>query len=81
MTGGIVTENPVRTTRTKSEAKAQITDSAAREIVKAEVDRRELKTRQLREARLLLEAQQVEEAPPKRRVKSTARMAGSRAGR
>ncbi|WEX11823.1 hypothetical protein [Chelativorans sp. AA-79] len=67
MTETITKDNLFRAVRPGPQSKADLTDSAARAIMKAEADSREAKTRRLRQARLEMEAQRPEPAPAKRR--------------
>lgn len=70
----IITKNNLfRATRQGSQTKADITDSTARAIMKAETDSRQAKTQRLRQARLEMEAQRPEPAPAKRRAAKKAK--------
>ena len=84
MTDTITKENLFRPTPSRAQSKADLTNSTARAIIKAEVDEREAKTNRLRQARLEMEARQPAPAPakaraPKRAAKKTSRPAGGRA--
>lgn len=65
----ITKDNLFRTVRPGSQTKADLTDSAARAIMKAEADSREAKTQRLRQARLEMEAQSPVPAPAKSTTK------------
>lgn len=62
----ITKDNLFRAARPGPQTKADITDSTARAIIKAETDSREAKTRRLRQARLEMEAQRPAPASAKR---------------
>lgn len=79
MSAIITKENLFRPTRSKAETKAQITDSAARAIIDAEVDSREAKTERLRKARLKMEAEQAEAAKAAPEKKTTAKTRAKKA--
>jgi len=66
--------NPSRPTRSKAETKADITDRTARTIIGAEVERRDVKTARLRQARLERESAgaAAETTAEPRRAKSAA---------
>jgi hypothetical protein len=65
----ITKDNLFRTVRSGPQTKADLTDSAARAIMKAEADSREAKTQRLRQARLEMEVQRPEPVPAKRTAK------------
>lgn len=68
MTNAITRDNLFRPSRPNPQTKAEITSSTARAITEAEIRNRESKTLKLRQARLEMEARQVESAPAKRRT-------------
>lgn len=79
MTGTITKDNLFRPMRSKSETKAEITDSTARAIIGAEAERREAKTAKLREARLASEERDAASPPAKPRARKAAKP-GTRPG-
>lgn len=80
MTDAITKNNLFRPAQSKAQNKAELTDSTARAIIKAEADAREAKSQRLRQARLEMEAQQPEPAPAKSRAAKKAKgTASSRA--
>ncbi|PSJ58027.1 hypothetical protein [Kumtagia ephedrae] len=66
MTKAIERLSLLKTSRSRAETKAEVTDSAARTIVATEAAKRDAKTAKLRQARLAREALQVD-APPEKR--------------
>ncbi|WP_157015546.1 hypothetical protein [Mesorhizobium xinjiangense] len=71
-------DNLFRPMPTKSQSKAELTDSTARAIIQAEADDREGKTRRLRQARLQMEARQPAPAAVKHRIAKKAKRFASR---
>jgi hypothetical protein len=68
MPDAVTRENLLRPARPSAETKAEITNSTARAILKAEADRRDAKTEKLRQKRLEMEARQAPPAPVKKKT-------------
>ncbi|MCR4265153.1 hypothetical protein [Nitratireductor sp. ZSWI3] len=73
MTGTVAKDDLIRSRRSKAETKAETTDQAARAIIEAETERRQAKSKRLRQARLEREARQATEPNP---IKPKARRKG-----
>lgn len=78
MADTITKDNLFHSVRPRPQSRADITDSTARAIIKAEAESREAKTRRLRRARLEMEANCPEPAPTRGRAGKAARSATSR---
>lgn len=59
-------QNLFQTVRTKSQVKGDITNEAARAIIRIEAERQSAKTARLREARLAVQALQPDAVPERR---------------
>jgi copper oxidase (laccase) domain-containing protein len=75
----ITKDNLFRAARPGPQTKADLMDSAARAIMKAEADSREAKTQRLRQARLEMEAQRSVPVPAKCTAKKAKKFVSHRA--
>ncbi|MFC6487964.1 hypothetical protein [Nitratireductor sp. GCM10026969] len=78
MTDTITRNNLFRPVPSKAQSKADLTDSTARALIKAEADSRQAKSQRLRQARLEMEARQPKPAPTKARAAKKAKGVASR---
>lgn len=69
----ITKDNLFRPMPPKPQSKAEITDSTSRAIIEAEAEKRDAKTRRLRQARLEMEALQAASDPAKDRARKAAK--------